>query len=93
MADKVAEKTKTKKGAKAAPQSSGQPAEKLRMLRPEELQLKEKEMRDQLFRLKFQRSLGQTESLTKMRGLRKDIARTKTIVRERELAAVKAETK
>ena len=31
--------------------------------------------------------MGQTESLKKMRGLRKDIARVKTIARERELAA------
>ena len=43
-------------------------------------------MSDQLFKLKFQLNMGQTESLTKMRGLRKDIARVKTIVRERAAA-------
>jgi len=36
--------------------------------------------------LKFQLNMGQTESLKKIRGLRKDIARVKTILRERELA-------
>jgi large subunit ribosomal protein L29 len=44
-------------------------------------------MSDQLFKLKFQLNMGQTESLTKLRGLRKDIARVKTIVRERAAAA------
>ncbi len=39
------------------------------------------ELTDQLFKLKFQLNMGQTESLKKIRGLRKDIARVKTIVR------------
>ena len=43
------------------------------------------ELRDQLFKLKFQLNMGQTESLKKIRELRKDIARVKTIAREREL--------
>jgi large subunit ribosomal protein L29 len=34
---------------------------------------------DQLFKLKFQMNMGQTESLKKIRGLRKDIARVKTV--------------
>ena len=83
----MAEKVKSKKSLKGAPQGAAQPAEKLRALGSDELQLRVKEMIDQLFRLRFQRSLGQTESLTKMRGLRKDIARVHTITRERELAA------
>jgi ribosomal protein L29 len=37
--------------------------------------------------------MGQTESLKKMRGLRKDIARVQTIAREREIAAGKTEKK
>jgi large subunit ribosomal protein L29 len=40
--------------------------------------------------LKFQLNMGQTESLKKIRGFRKDIARVKTIARERELSAVGA---
>jgi ribosomal protein L29 len=38
-------------------------------------------MSDQLFRLKFQLNMGQSESLKKIRGLRKDIARIKTVQR------------
>ena len=41
----------------------------------------ERELADQLFKLKFQLNMGQTESLKKIRGLRKDIARVKTIMR------------
>jgi large subunit ribosomal protein L29 len=58
-------------------------AEKIRDLTDEELRHQEREMNDQLFKLKFQLNMGQTESLKKIRGLRKDIARVKTIVRER----------
>jgi large subunit ribosomal protein L29 len=42
---------------------------------------------DELFKLKFQLNMGQTESLKKMRGLRKDIARVKTVASERQRAA------
>ena len=62
-------------------------AEKIRNLTEAELKQQERELNDQLFRLKFQLNMGQTESLKKIRGLRKDIARVKTIARERELAA------
>jgi large subunit ribosomal protein L29 len=62
-------------------------AEKVRNLTDEELLHQERELNDQLFKLKFQLNMGQTESLKKIRGLRKDIARVKTIARERELAA------
>jgi len=60
--------------------------EKVRNLTDEELRHQERELNDQLFKLKFQLNMGQTESLKKIRGLRKDIARVKTIARERELA-------
>jgi large subunit ribosomal protein L29 len=62
-------------------------AEKIRNQTEVELRNHERELNDQLFRLKFQLNMGQTESLKKMRGLRKDIARVKTILRERETAA------
>jgi large subunit ribosomal protein L29 len=61
-------------------------AEKIRNLTDEELGHQERDMSDQLFKLKFQLNMGQTESLKKIRGLRKDIARVKTIVRERAVA-------
>ena len=62
-------------------------SDKVRNLTNDELQHQERDLNDQLFKLKFQMNMGQTESLKKVRGLRKDIARVKTIARERELAA------
>jgi large subunit ribosomal protein L29 len=62
-------------------------ADKVRNLTEEELQHQEGELADQLFKLKFQMNMGQTESLKKIRGLRKDIARVKTIIGERKRAA------
>ena len=59
--------------------------DKIRNLTDVELGSQERELADELFKLKFQLNMGQTESLKKIRGLRRDIARVKTIVREREL--------
>lgn len=59
--------------------------EKIRNTTEAELRHQERELNDQLFRLKFQLKMGQTESLQKIRGLRKDIARIQTISRQREL--------
>jgi len=50
------------------------------------------ELSEELFKLKFQLKMGQTESLKKMRGLKKDIARVLTIQREKQLAAAKSGT-
>jgi large subunit ribosomal protein L29 len=61
--------------------------DKIRNLTEEELNHQERELADQLFKLKFQLNMGQTESLKKMRGLRKDIARVKTIQSERKRPA------
>jgi large subunit ribosomal protein L29 len=61
-------------------------AEKIRNFTDEELLHQEHELSDQLFRLKFQLNMGQSESLKKIRGLRKDIARIKTIQRAKSLA-------
>ena len=58
--------------------------DKIRNLTDEELSHQERELADQLFKLKFQLNMGQTESLKKIRGLRKDIARVKTILGERK---------
>jgi large subunit ribosomal protein L29 len=51
-----------------------------------ELRTESREMREQLFRLRVQVGLGQTDGLKKYRALRKDRARVLTILRERELA-------
>ncbi len=67
--------------------------DKIRNLTEPELVHQQKEMMDQLFRLKFQMKMGQTESLTKVRGLRRDIARVKTIARQRELEAARKQEK
>jgi large subunit ribosomal protein L29 len=59
--------------------------EKIRNLGPDELLHQQRDAADQLFRLKFQLKMGQTSGVKKMRELRKDLARIKTIAREREL--------
>ena len=61
--------------------------DKIRNLTDVELSNQERELADQLFKLKFQLNMGQTESLKKIRGLRKDIARVKTIAGERSRSA------
>jgi large subunit ribosomal protein L29 len=82
----MATKTKSKASAASAyTVRQNKAAEKLRNLGDVELQQRERELNDQLFRLKFQLKMGQTESLKKIRGLRKDIARTKTLGRGRAL--------
>jgi large subunit ribosomal protein L29 len=57
---------------------------KMRDVSDDELRSQEAEMREQMFRLRFQLAMGQTETLNKLRQLRKDRARTLTILRERE---------
>ncbi|MGC2476014.1 MAG: 50S ribosomal protein L29 [Candidatus Sulfotelmatobacter sp.] len=61
--------------------------DKIRNLTDVELNHQERELADELFKLKFQLNMGQTESLKKIRGLRKDIARVKTIMTERQRSA------
>jgi large subunit ribosomal protein L29 len=52
-----------------------------------ELNSQVKEIREQLFRLRFQMSMGQADGLKKYRELRKDQARIQGLLRERELKA------
>jgi large subunit ribosomal protein L29 len=59
--------------------------DKIRSLSDEELAHQEKTSSEQLFRLRFQVSLGQTDGVKKLRQLRKEIAQIKTVAREREL--------
>lgn len=63
--------------------------EKIRNLSDEELISTENTAAEQLFRLRFQKSLGNQEGVKKLRVLKQDIARAKTIARERELASEK----
>jgi large subunit ribosomal protein L29 len=55
-----------------------------RDLGADELKQREKELDDQLFRLRIQKSMGQIEAGGKMKQLRRDVARLKTALREKE---------
>lgn len=59
----------------------------LRELTTEELRAKDEELRRELFNLRFQLAAQQIESPMRIRAVRKDIARVKTLIRERELEA------
>jgi large subunit ribosomal protein L29 len=58
-------------------------ATELRELEAEELRIRERELEDQVFRLRIQKSMGQLEAPRKVRDARKDLARVKTILREK----------
>lgn len=64
-------------------------ATEIRELSDEELNNKETELKDQLFKLKFQHALGQLENAVKMKNVKRDIARIKTIKREKSLGTDK----
>ena len=59
--------------------------EKYREMKPNELELQERELAEQIFRLRFQMSSGQSEGLKKLREAKKDLARVKTLLRRSEL--------
>jgi len=59
--------------------------EELRQLSAEELTGKVRELKEELFNLRFQAATGQLESHGRLSAVRKEIARVYTIVREREL--------
>ena len=55
----------------------------LRGLSTEELQQRMKDLEDQSFRLRIQKSMGQTESANKLQPLRRQLARIQTLLREK----------
>ena len=59
--------------------------EELRKLTTEELNNKIKENKEELFNLRFQQATGNLEKPGRLKYLRKEVARMKTIIREREL--------
>ena len=61
----------------------------IREMSVDELQGREKDLDDQIFRLRIQKSMGQLEAPAKVREIRRDLARIKTIIREKELEAAK----
>ncbi|MGH9775844.1 MAG: 50S ribosomal protein L29 [Candidatus Acidiferrales bacterium] len=59
--------------------------EKYRDVSAAELRVQERELTEQVFRLRFQLNTGQAEGLTKLRLAKKDLARIKTLLRASEL--------
>ena len=64
----------------------------LRTLTPEELQAKEKDLKKELFNLRFQLISGRIESPAKIKATRREIARMRTIARENALGKRSSET-
>jgi large subunit ribosomal protein L29 len=56
----------------------------VRDLGADELKQREKDLDDQLFRLRIQKSMGQLDAALKLKSLRRDLARVKTVLREKE---------
>ncbi len=63
--------------------------DEMREMNLSELQLKENDLREELFNLRFQKAMNKLENPLKMKDVKKDIARIKTIIRENELKAKK----
>jgi len=64
--------------------------EKIREAGVNELEAQQKELTEQIFRLKFQLSTGQAEALKRLRESKKDLARVKTLLRAQEISASKS---
>jgi large subunit ribosomal protein L29 len=60
-------------------------AAELRDLAVDELGAKERELTDQLFRMRIQKSMGQLETPEKIRTVRRDLARVKTMLRQKRV--------
>ena len=56
----------------------------LRDLSVDDLQARAKELEDQLFRMRLQQSLGQLDAPVKLRFTRRDLARIKTVITEKQ---------
>ena len=59
-------------------------AEQLRELSADELREKERELREQLFRLRLQKSVGQLDNTLKLQEARRDVARVLTVLKEKQ---------
>jgi large subunit ribosomal protein L29 len=66
-------------------------AQEIRMLSPEEMESRLDEAYQSLFRLRFDWAAGQLQDNNRIRAVKRDIARLKTILREREIAAEMAQ--
>ena len=61
--------------------------EKLREAGVNELEAQQKELTEQIFRLRFQLTTGQAEALKRLREAKKDLARVKTLLRAQQVSA------
>ena len=61
--------------------------EKIREAGVNELEAQQKDLTEQIFRLRFQLTTGQSEALKRLREAKKDLARVKTLLRAQELTA------
>jgi large subunit ribosomal protein L29 len=59
--------------------------EKYRNMSQNELEIQERDLAEQMFRLRFQLTTGQSEGLKKLRDSKRNLARVKTLLRENEL--------
>jgi large subunit ribosomal protein L29 len=62
-------------------------ADELKDLSDEDLKGKVNELKESIFRMRFKISLGNTDVVKQLRESRKDLARVKTLIRQRELAS------
>ncbi|HEY7910614.1 MAG TPA: 50S ribosomal protein L29 [Blastocatellia bacterium] len=65
-------------------------AEEMRELSEEELRGRVNELKEQIFRMRFKLSLGNTDVVKQLRESRKDLARVRTLLRERELGVARS---
>jgi large subunit ribosomal protein L29 len=64
---------------------------KFHEMKDAELEVEARDMESQIWKLRFQAATGQTEGLRKLRSLKRNIARVRTILREREILAERTE--
>ena len=62
-------------------------AQDLRELNEEDLRTRERDLQDQLFRLRIQNAMGQLDAPNRVRDIRRDLARVKTVLREKARAS------
>lgn len=72
-------------GRKVWQRESVMQVDQIRNLTEAEIATRKEQTEEQLFRLRFQKSLGNNEGVKKLRELRKDIARIQTVIRQRDL--------
>lgn len=58
--------------------------QEIREMSVDDLRLQEKDLRDQIFRMRIQKAMGQTETPTKVRALRRDLARVLTVLQAKK---------